>query len=686
MPKKPKNPTPSEDEAVEKSVEELMGPVPQSPTPPPADSTETEEPSSAPLVDANGTPLETIEPAPEAAADGDRIEVKVASAKDKKSTDEVTTAPEVPEEKLQQAISPEPEAPTESGPAPQEPPADEPDIEAAVNDIVAKESDAVLEAEDQKVAEAFSDKKPSLNDRLKHFFVSWWENKKARYGTFAAITVAIVAILAVPTTRYVVLNSVGVRSGVSLTVVDSSTRLPLRNVSVAIGGTSTRTDQNGYVKLSGLKLGKTELKIERRAFADVRRTLTLGWGSNPLGEFQLTPIGTQYTFIVKDFMSDKPIEKAEAISGAASAFSDKNGKIVLTVDEADATELEVTIEANSYRDEVLQINADTEGDQQVAMVPARKHVFVSKRSGTYDVYKIDVDGSNEELLLAGTGHERDDLVLVPHPTADIVALVSTRDNKRNNDGYLLSTLTVIDVDSGETTDIAQSEQIQLIGWVGDRLVYAQIAAGESAESPHRHRLKSYNYVKDDSLELAASNYFNDVLLAGGSVYFAPSLSTGGKDIGLYKIAANGTARQTILNKEVWNIFRASHDKLYISAQQEWYEHTIGNGEPTKMNGAPANARSRVYTDNPDGLSSLWVEERDGKGVLLSYDTEEREDEILRTQSGLHFPVYWLNERYLVYRINTDEESADYVMNTDGGEPRKIQDVSNTGGIDRWYFY
>ena len=39
------------------------------------------------------------------------------------------------------------------------------------------------------------------------------------------------------------------------------------------------------------------------------------------------------------------------------------------------------------------------------MVPAQPAVFVSRASGKYDLYRIDLDGKNKRLLLAATGNE-----------------------------------------------------------------------------------------------------------------------------------------------------------------------------------------------------------------------------------------------------------------------------------------
>src|SRR5581483_4649063 len=151
--------------------------------------------------------------------------------------------------------------------------------------------------------------------------------------------------------------------------------------------------------------------VSNRAFAAQSKAYTVGWGSNPLSAVSLTPTGIQYSFTTVDFLSNKPVAKAQAESGApadtessteANAQSDDKGKLLLTVDKAEDQQLQVTIKAKGYRDEVVMINADDKTDHLVKLVPACKEVFVSKRSGNYDLYTIDVDGKNEKLVLAGT--------------------------------------------------------------------------------------------------------------------------------------------------------------------------------------------------------------------------------------------------------------------------------------------
>ncbi len=563
------------------------------------------------------------------------------------------------------------------------------DLDSAVDDVTLDESNELLSDQDKEVTEAFiPDKNRSLKQKFKDFFKDLWQNPKKRWSLIVGTTVLLIAVFVVPPSRYFMLNTVGVRSSASITVLDESTSQPLKNVTVKLSGVEAKTDDDGIAKLEKLKLGNTQLVIQKRAFAETSKNITLGWGSNPLGEEKIKPVGVQYSFDVKDFLSGQPIEKAEAISGEYSAFSDEKGRVVLTIDQPGEDVIEITVKASNYRDEPVDQETEKKDVQPVAMVPARKQVFVSKRSGKYDVYQIDVDGKNEQLVLSGTGNERDDMSLVPSPDENMAALVSSRDSTRNEDGFLLSTLTLIDMNGNETTteSITKSERVQIIGWSGSQLVYVKIAEGASASTPDRHRLIVYNVETGESKEVAKTNYFNDVLMIGDDIYYAPSgaYQEGGQ--GLYKVNAKGENQKIVFNSEVWNLFRTDYDTVMFSVQADWYEYDLASSKVLAASGPPVAQVTRIYIDGPEKKRSLWVDQRDGKGALVAYDTESKEEKVVKMQSGLTYPVLWVSPSTVVYRINTDQETADYVVNINGGEPKKIVDVTNTGGIDKWYYY
>jgi hypothetical protein len=671
----------SDDEAVEERVRQMMDPslkdVPKKATKATKKTDDKPaEPITAPEIEGLTVPKEPL-----------KIKIIDGSAQNDDEPElekPAETPPEPPKEPETSAEVPEPEEPKKPTLEPLE--EDEKTAEA-VDDIVAHESDDLLKAEDEKLAEAFRPaEKKTFGQRIKHFFKAWWGNPKSRWATIIILILAAAVTAVVPSSRYFVLNTTGVRASVSVRVLDESTFQPLKNVEVSAHGVSALTDKDGQANLKKIKLGATELKIEKRAFAPITQNITIGWGSNPQHDTQLKPVGAQYAFAVTDYLSGKGVKKVEAIQGGASAVSDDKGKIRLTLDRP-ADEFEVTIKGDGYREETIKLNANTKDEYPLQLVPARKQVFVSKRSGKLDVYKIDIDGKNEEKILPGTGSERDDMTLIVHPSDEVAALVSARDAKRNKDGYLLSTLTLIDLKNNVATPVATSERVQLVDWIGNRIVYVQVAAGTSAANPKRHRLMSYDYKENDNKELAATNYFNDVLTAGGKLYYAPSSAyQNGVNVSLFKIDADGSNRQVILGKEVWNLFRTAYDHLAVSVPGEWYDYRVGDKLAVKLGGEPPALTSRVYVDSPARQQSLWVDNRDGKGVLIAYDIEKKTEKILRTQSGLKNPVRWLNESTIIYRINTEQETADYAMSLNGGEPKKIRDVTNIGGVDQWYYY
>src|SRR5690606_17891302 len=143
--------------------------------------------------------------------------------------------------------------------------------------------------------------------------------------------------------------------------------------------------------------------------------------------------------------SGKPINAAEITSGESSAFVDKNGKVILTLDNPQSDTIEATIRAKEYRSEKLNFAASTKSDFEIRMVPAQPVVYVSKQTGKYNVYKTDVDGKNKQLLLAGTGTERQGITVAASTDGTMAAVVSSRGTKRDENRYLLDSLTLIDV-------------------------------------------------------------------------------------------------------------------------------------------------------------------------------------------------------------------------------------------------
>jgi len=553
-----------------------------------------------------------------------------------------------------------------------------PDIDAAVDDIVRSESDeAIIETDAKLAALQLAKEKKTFVQKIKGGFRAWWENRPARYGVLAGLAVLFIVVSLLPVTRYSVLNFFGIRVSSSMTVVDSQTRLPLKNINIQLQNQSAATNEDGQVLFTGLKLGKSDLAITKRGYAEDKRVVVLGWGSNPIGDQPLLATGEQFEFVLTDWKSGAIVSDAEATSGENSAKSDENGKIILTVGEENIANVEISIVAKGYREETFNSETLNDSELQVKLVPGKKHAFVSNRNGDYDLYTIDVDAKNEKLLLSATGKEREVPVVIPHPNKDIIAIVSSREGEVNRDGFILDGLYIVDTVSGDNERIARSEQLQTIGWSGDKIIFLQVVEGTSQGNSERSKIISYDYVTREKKDLAASNYFNDVELIGNKLYYAvSSYAVPESQAKLYTVDVDGQNKQKAIDKQVWNIFRTAYDTLLISAvDQKWFK-LEGTNPAVEVSQQPAPLALN-FVDAPDGKRTVWVEVRDGKGVLLKSTTTEFIEEQVLVVPGLSDVLYWANDSTVVFRVINNQETADYVLNLDGGEMQKITDVTAT---------
>lgn len=552
----------------------------------------------------------------------------------------------------------------------------DPVTEAAVDDIVHEESDEVLAAEDDKDQTAPQAPRGFWR-KIGHFFGAWWGNKVARTITILVILAAIAATAVIPTSRYFVLNFAGVRSSSSVRVIDNTTRLPLKNVTVTVGGQKALTDSNGVAHVADIRLGKQQMIIRRIAFAPVQQQVTIGWGSNPLGEFILDATGVQYRITAKDFVSGKPIINAEATSGEAVARSDEKGIITLTLEEIDAPTVKVVVSGAGYRAEAMVITSDTQATSAITLVPSAKTVFASRQNNRVDVMSMYIDGNARKVELPGTGLENKNIGLVTNATGTQTAVVSTRDDVRDADGYLLSTLTILDLEKGTRQTVSHAQHIQLIDWSGNNLVFVETSAGASASNPSRYRIISYDFGSNKRTQLASANQFNAISSIRGMIYYAVSSTDPNAKADFFRIKPDGTGRQTVFNQEVWTALRADYNTLLLQSPDSWYAYTIdGTAQKTAQ---PAQYQSRRYIDGPSG-KSLWVDVRSGESVLHLYDVQTKKDQEVKRQPGLSYPVRWLNDGAIIYRVTNGSEAADYAVHSSGGEARKITDVVSTYGF------
>ncbi len=559
---------------------------------------------------------------------------------------------------------------------------DEPETDIAVDEITAADDDVLLAVEDALADDQLPDQpvRRGFWKRIGHFFRLWATNPWAWWGTLAVLFAGIVAGTLIPPVRYFAFNTAGVRSSTSIKIIDAETRLPLRHVTVRIGNKKAETTINGTAILKGLRLGPQTLRIERVAFQAVTKRIVLGWGSNPQDAVPLTATGLRYTITVRDYVSDTPLAGVEATSEGLNALSDKNGTITLTVDDHEPQELPVTIAKAGYRTDHLTLKPSQSAVTRASLVPDAKSFYISRQSGAYDLYVMDIDGADKKVVLKATGMETSNTSLAVAPAGNWAAMVATRDAVRSKDGYLLQAITLVNADGSTATTLERAEQIQLIDWIGTKVLYQVTVASASAANSQRSRLISYDYTTNARVQLAAADRFNAVHVIKDTVYYA----VGGGDPAVrpsfMKTKIDGSGRQTVWDKEVWTVWRTGYSTLALQVLEGWYDYA-GTGTPAKANLPTTD--SRQYVLSPDGSRAAWVDIRDGRGTVILTDLATLKDTELVAVGGLTYPLRWLNATTILYRVVVNGETADYVFSTAGGQPRKVADVTNTYGFTRY---
>lgn len=555
----------------------------------------------------------------------------------------------------------------------------DPATEAAVDDIAAQDSDALLAAEDAaRSSDADMPVKRGFWRAIGQFFVAWWRNKWARAITILIIAIALTGVVAVPTARYYVLNAAGVRSSASVVALDATTRMPLKNVTVTVAGKTAKTNVDGVATLHDLELGPTSLQIKRVAFAPYDLRVTIGWGSNPLGKYEMRATGVQYTLFVTDYLSGKPVADVEAVSDEANALSDKEGKIVITVEDTEQTTLEATVSKSQYRAEALTLHAESQEPARVALVSDKKHVFVERQNGRYETYAVDLDGKNKKILLPATGNETSNISLAVDAEGKQVAVVSTRDGQKDTDGYLLPALTLVDIATGRAQVIDHGAQVQLVGWMDQRIIYRRGTAGASAANAQRYRIMSYNTETSGKLQLTSANQFTASRIAGGYVYYAASSSDPKAIMGLFRIKPDGSNKERVFDQEIWTTYRNSFDTVLLQTPNEWFSYAFSSKSAGRTT-APSVFGVRTYLNHPNDKQSLWVDDTGGITSLMVHDIQKATDKKITEQEGITSQVRWINDKTAVYRVATNNETADYAVHTGGGKPRKITDAAVSYG-------
>ncbi len=535
-------------------------------------------------------------------------------------------------------------------------------------------------------------------------------HKKFSIPIAAVLVVAILA--AVPFTRYLLVGTV-VRQSFPIVVVDTETGKPVSEATVRLAGKEATTDNEGRVEIR-TNVGYADLEVSKNYYESSSYNVLVPIRKpSDTYKAQVKAIGRPVPVTVRNTISKQPIVNATIAGEGAEAKTDKDGKATLVV-PADQQEIDITVTGEGFNQLAAKLVVTTEELEanNFTLTPNGKIYFLSNASGNMDLIKSNLDGSDRQTVLAGTGKEdRNNTVLLASRNWKYIALLSKRDGGNYPKLFLIDTTNndkVIVMDEGEAS-------FEVYGWSGDRFIYIVNRSTKKSWESGRQALKSYNAptkkittLAETAAEGDQNNYayelFGYVYVLGEEIVFIKNWNGGCS----YYYYCNFGPRATQNKQATLNVVKSGgsqkrvikgYTDQYIEARsgklgevyilfEEGNNYKVDRFSNGKIEATDRdadnfyNGSSTAYSVSPNGDKTLWNEVRDGKSVLFIGDGNGGNGkEIGRSDE---FATYdWFSDDYVLL---TKKGSEMHIMPADGLEGGIEQSLKITDYYSSGYGY
>lgn len=534
-------------------------------------------------------------------------------------------------------------------------------------------------------------KKPLIGAGHWQRFRNWYVGHK-KWSIPLSILLLLLILLAVPLTRYKVAGLV-LKKDFTLLVSDLTTNTPVSGASVSTGSISALTDGNGKAKLR-LSVGHHNVTISKKYYQDrSAKVLVPILGQKAIPTIAAQATGRQVKITVKNSVSKKALENVDINVSDITAKTDKNGQALVVLPAGVASQKAKLSLANYNDAEVTVKVSDTKVEENdLSLTPAGKIYFLSKLSGKIDVVKSNLDGTQRETVLGGTGREdNQSTVLLASRDWKYLALLSRRDSD-------LAKLYLIETSTDKVTAVDEGNaNFELIGWADNYFVYLVNRLGYQQWQPKASALKSYNApakkiaILDETDAQGSNNNnanyenFNDAYIVGSKVVFSKSwygdysdsASLEDNQLAIFSINVSGGTRSThktfgyaAFESTYLQSFPNNPDQIYYqvvekSGQPKFFAWANGQvSEKAEIKKDFDNYLSsgyNTYLISPSGSATFWSESRDGKNSLFTGGADGVSSKQIATLSD--YQTYgWYSGDYLLVSKNGSEL---YIFGSDG---------------------
>lgn len=537
-------------------------------------------------------------------------------------------------------------------------------------------SDEDLEASDK---EKVLDKK-SAKKRAKLLRTPEEKKRVTRRKVLASLGVlfALIAVLfVVPATRWPILNALGLRGTLNLTAQDKDSNAPITEVSVYLDDAVVgSTDSNGEFSLSNIRLGEHSILLQKQGYSRFAQNITVAPGKKEQ-IVQLEAVGIKMTASIKDWLTSEPIAKATVSYQKNISTSDKKGQTTLIVPPSEE-KIEIKVEAKGYIARKVMVDPSVT-NRELTLVSDAKNYFISKRSGQFDIFSSNIDGSSQKKIIDATGKEdKNFLQFTIHKGNKQALLIATREVKNQNE-RVVAGIYAVDLQGAALKKIDEGSDIQVIGWINDSIIYRKTDPALKYDDKNFTKIMQYNVLNSSLNQIAQANYFPIASTVGTSVFYMPADGYRTlKNVSLTSIDLSNNVRRTYLKDKQPSYGTHTQYGILQLETLTGASHEINSftGVTTSIDGQPGEAK--VFAQSQNSQQVAYTDKRDGKGALIVRSVKDNSEKVVVKIAGLTSPVRWVSNRLIVGRIVTNEETADYVIDVPTGKYVKVVDVSNVG--------
>jgi hypothetical protein len=518
--------------------------------------------------------------------------------------------------------------------------------------------------------------------------------------TFVALLIVTgIALWFIEPTRLWLVNAFGARNTITITTItpgEGKAKVSqLKNVAVTVNGVTYHTDSKGKLQIPNVPYGTATITAKKAGFQDVSYGVSLDFdpflhkfGGKSTDDaarnvtLSMKGVGIPVSFKLTDWLSGKPVTVGDFTVGDVVAKPDDQGLVSLRVPGTDATK--VTVGASfggAYVDKTFDVTLGSAQVPVVQLVPGGKHYFLSNRSGATTLYSANLDGTDVQPIVTGTGKETDATTFAVSPDGKYGVLSSSRDGAQNAKHDTLQRVYVVDLATKQITRVDEGVNVSFADWSGDELIYT--TTGFAADTNTYTRTlrgvdvsdkRVYNFETADDIAVAT--------VASGKVLYVRYTSTGPDKTSspLLRVApVNATTSKTLGDQVNYSAdyYQLDYNRVTFKTTQDqaWHEYAIGNDQlkTVAIPSASDNTLRYLGTTSSDGGKYLYVDRVDGKYTLLL--RQGTETTTLYGADGLSGPIRWINDDTITYRVTTPSGTSDYVVSLKGGQAKKITDAT-----------